>query len=241
MFELSPLETFLIVAVVTVAACIQGSIGFGWAMIAAPVAVLIEPDFVPGPMILSGLLLTVLLTYRERNNIDLEGVRWMGLGSVGGIVISSVILIFISSNGFTILFSILVLMAVALSAIGLSVMLTKRNLFVAGMLSGFMGTASSIGGPPVALIYQHATGPKLRGTLSAFFLTLGILALFALLAVGWLEGDDLPLALILLPGLIIGYASSRFTTGILDRYSMRPAVLILSAAAAIAVLVRAVI
>lgn len=240
MFPVSPFEAVAVSAIVAVGACVQGSIGFGWAMLAAPFIVLIEPDFVPGPVILAGILLVILLTYRERRAIDTSGVKWMSLGSVPGIAGASVVLMIISSTAFTIMFSMLVLLAVALSATGLSVALSNRNIFISGLLSGFMGTMSSIGGPPVALLYQHARGDQLRGTLSAFFLICASMALIALGVVGWLGSDELKLALVLIPGLIIGFAASKFTTRVLDQHSLRPAVLALSAMAAIAVLVRTV-
>ncbi len=241
MFTVSPLEAIAVCAIVALGACIQGSIGFGWAMLSAPFIVLIEPDFVPAPMILSGLVLTLLMTCRERKFIDIRGVKWMSLGSVPGIAGAASVMSVISAMGFTITFSILVLLAVALSAIGLSVMLSNRNLFLAGLLCGFMGTMSSIGGPPVALIYQHAKGNQLRGTLSAFFVICGVLALIGLTMAGWMGTNELKLALILIPGLVIGYVVSRFTARILDKYSLRPAVLILSALAAVTVLARALL
>ena len=241
MLPISLLEAITVTLIVAVGACIQGSIGFGWAMLAAPFIVLIEPDFVPGPMIMAGVLLVVLLTYRERGGIDKRGVKWMVAGCVPGIVVASAILSIISTTGFTIIFAVLVLLAVLLSAIGLSVILSNKNLFLAGLLSGLMGTMSSIGGPPVALIYQHTAGAKLRGTLSVFFLICASLALVGLLVVGWLGIDELELALILIPGLIIGFIASRFTARLFDRHSIRPAVLILSASAAAGVLIRTVL
>ncbi|MFO8101743.1 MAG: sulfite exporter TauE/SafE family protein [Dehalococcoidia bacterium] len=241
MFPVSPFEAIGVCAIVAVGACIQGSIGFGWAMLSAPFIVLIEPDFVPAPAILAGIVLVILMTWRERKSIDKRGVQWMAGGCVPGIVGASAILLVISATGFTITFSVLVLLAVALSAAGISVVLSNRNLLMAGLLSGFMGTMSSIGGPPVALIYQHSPGAKLRGTLSAFFLISASLALIGLFLVGKLGTNELKLALVLIPGLLAGYYISRFTIKILDRYSLRPAVLILSAMAAIAVLVRALV
>jgi len=240
MLPISPLEAITVTLIVAVGACIQGSIGFGWAMLAAPFIVLIEPDFVPAPMILSGILLVVLMTYREREHIDKREVKWMALGCIPGIAGASAILSVISTSGFAITFAVLVLLAVLLSAIGLSVILSNRNLFLAGLLSGLMGTMSSIGGPPVALVYQHTTGAKLRGTLSAFFLICASLALTGLLVVRWLGIDELKLALVLIPGLIIGFIASRFTARLLDHRSIRPAVLILSASAAVGVLIRAI-
>lgn len=241
MLSLSYPEIAGVVSIVTIGACIQGSIGFGWAMLAAPFIVLIEPDFVPAPAIMAGILLVVLMTWRERKFIDKRGVQWMSAGCIPGIAGAAGVLSVISATGFTIAFSILVLLAVALSAIGLSVMLSNRNLFLAGLFSGFMGTMSSIGGPPVALIYQHTSGSKLRGTLSAFFLICATMALGGLFLAGKLGPGEVKLALILVPGLVIGFVLSRFTTRMLDRHTVRPAVLTLSALAAVAVLVRAIV
>ncbi len=238
---MSPFEIILSSIIVAIAACVQGSIGFGLAMLAAPLLVLIEPDLVPAPLIVNGLLLTFLMTYRERKAIDVRGVTWMATGCVPGIVVASVVLTVISADGFTILFSILVLLAVTISALGYSIRLTRTNVLIAGTLSGFMGTTSSIGGPPVALIYQNAPGAQMRGTLSAYFFICAILALIGLFFVGWFGIDELWLALSLLPGLIIGFAVSSITKGTLDQYSLRPAVLGLSAMAAIAVLARALL
>ena len=76
------------------------------------------------------------------------------------------------------------LYSVLLSASGLQLLPTPRSLIGAGTLSGFMGTTSSIGGPPMALLYQGTEGIRLRGTLAVFF-TIGVLiSLVALTAVG---------------------------------------------------------
>jgi uncharacterized membrane protein YfcA len=238
---MSPIEIIVSSIIVAIAACIQGSIGFGLAMLAAPLLVLIEPDLVPAPLIVNGLLLTFLMAYRERKAIDVSGVVWMSTGCVPGIVAASIVLTVISADGFTILFSILVLLAVVLGVLGYSIRFTKTNVLIAGTFSGFMGTTSSIGGPPVALIYQNTPGVQMRGTLSAYFFICGILALIGLFFVGWFGIDELWLALSLLPGLIIGFAVSSITTGKLDQYSLRPAGLGLSAMAAIAVLARALL
>lgn len=241
MLPVSPFEIIIVTIIVAFGACIQGSIGFGWAMLAAPFVVLIEPDFVPAPMILSGILLVLMMTWKERKSIDTNGVKWMAIGCIPGIVGASAAIWILSATGFTIAFSILVLLAVLLSAIGISVVLSDRNLFLAGLLSGFMGTMSSIGGPPVALIYQHATGEKLRGTLSAFFLICASLALVGLSIAGNLGVHELKLAPVLIPGLVIGFMASRSVSGFIDRYPIRPAVLILSMIGAVMVLIWAVV
>src|SRR5690606_39990084 len=46
----------------------------------------------------------------------------------------------------------------------------RSTQLAAGMVSGTTGTAAGIGGPPIALLYQHRAGPVVRSTLSATFL-----------------------------------------------------------------------
>ena len=73
---MSPLEIAAVFSVVTAAACIQGAIGFGMALIAAPLLVLIEPDPVPGPLISSSLVLVSLIALRDRAHVDFRTVRF---------------------------------------------------------------------------------------------------------------------------------------------------------------------
>ena len=45
---------------------------------------------------------------------------------------------------------------------------TAPAMFSAGFLSGFMGTSSSIGGPPMALVLQHEENDFIRANMAAF-------------------------------------------------------------------------
>ncbi len=55
---------------------------------------------------------------------------------------------------------------------------------LAGAASGVLGTATAIGGPPMALVWQRNTGARLRGTMSGFFLVGSVMSIAAL-AVDW--------------------------------------------------------
>lgn len=101
-----------------------------------------------------------------------------------------------------------------------------------------MGTAVSIGGPPIALLYQHETGPRIRGTLSAFFLIGVSLSLVGLHLIGRFGWQEILIALSLVPGILLGFALSRRLTHLLDRGYVRRAILVFSAVSALAVLVR---
>jgi uncharacterized membrane protein YfcA len=89
-------------------------------------------------------------------------------------------------------------------------------------------------------VYQRASGPRIRGTLSGFFIFGSGASLVAVLAVGRFGLPELALSVSLLPGVLLGFAISRWTAPILDRGAIRPFVLGLSFATGMAVLVRAV-
>ena len=116
---------------------------------------------------------------------------------------------------------------------------TATNVFAGGVGSGFVGTLSSVGGPLMALMYQRESGPRIRGTLGAIF-TLGcIVSLTGLWCAGHFGLLEFTLGLLLMPGVLIGFALSRYTTGRIDRGHMRPAVLLISAISSLAVILRA--
>ena len=51
-----------------------------------------------------------------------------------------------------------------------------------------MGTISSVGGPPVALLYQDERGSEVRGTLSSIFAVGALFSLVVLAVVGEFGG-----------------------------------------------------
>ena len=72
---------------------------------------------------------------------------------------AGLLLAVVSDDALSLLFAVLVLLAVGLSVAGWHLAKTRPNLVGVGVLSGFMGTVSGIGGPPIALVYQQADGP----------------------------------------------------------------------------------
>lgn len=236
MSSLSPVEIALALAVMLAGATVQGSIGFGMGLLVAPILALIEPRFAPGPILMNGVTLTALVAWRERRHIRLEYVRWMLAGSVFGYAAAGAVLALVSAEGFAIAFGLLVLLAVALSAVGHELRVSRRSLVGAGALSGFMSTMIAIGGPPVALLHQDSDGPTFRGTLSAFFVVSASAALGTLALAGRMGRSELELGALLLPALVSGFGLSYLTRGLLDERGIRPVILALSGAAGLALI-----
>lgn len=192
-------------AVILVAAgAVQGATGFGFGMLAAPILVVIEPALVPGPMLLMGAAISISVSIREGHAIDTAGFATSLSGRIVATGIAALCLSLFSQATFSYLFAILILVAVALSLTRLRVAPRGWPLFIAGFASGFMGTITSIGAPPMALVYQRTAGPTVRATLSAFFAVGAVVSIVALVAARELWIDDVLLALTLLPFALSG-------------------------------------
>lgn len=230
-------QLLLACAVVTVGSLVQGTIGFGNALVSAPLLLLIQPSLVPGPFTIAGIALNLLMLSGDRGSAD-PRIRWAAVGLVPGTVVAGVALAIMSDHALAVTASSFVLVAVLLSAGGLTIVPGPGSLLVTGAVSGFMGTVSSVGGPPVALLYQRAGGPRLRATLARFFVVSSSLALVAIVAAGRLDGDQLRAGIAMLPGALAGWLVARRLVGRVDRLTMRPVVLSVSAISAALVLVR---
>ncbi len=235
---MSPLEIAVVMLCSCVGFTLQGAVGFGMGILSSPIFVLIDTRLVPGPVLLSTMLFTTMLTIREHRAIDLGGLRWAVAGRIVGTIPAAVLLALLPAEQLGLLFGGIVLLAVVISVSGVHVAPRPASLLAGGVLSGIMGTIAAIGGPPMALLYQHAPGAQVRGTLSSLFLVGTVISLTALVVVGRFGLDELRLTLALLPGVFFGFFVSRRIASRLDRGYTRPAVLSVAAVAGLLVIVR---
>jgi uncharacterized protein len=230
----------LLVAGLVVAggACLQGTIGFGLGVLATPIIALVEPGFLPGPLILVAGLLTLFVLWREHDQVDLGGAGWALAGRVPGTLLGALAVASLPAQPLLIMIALLILAAVVLSVAGQAMARTTPTLLLAGALSGFMATAASIGGPPIALAYQDVSGPVLRATLSAYFLVGSALSLGSLALFGQFGRAQLVAGLLLVPFMLVGAVLSPLVTRHLDQSRLRAAVLTVSGLSAVALLIR---
>lgn len=230
----------LIAAIIAIicAGAVQGSTGFGFNMLAAPILVVIDPVFVPAPMLLMALLVSAGGMIREFSSVDRIGLRF----ALGGRLISSALAVLclglLDEGTFAMVFAVLVLLAVGLSIAGFKLKASPRNLFAAGSISGFMGTLTSIGAPPMAMVYQLSTGPVMRATLSAYFVFGAAISLIALGVAGHITRADILLALALTPVAFIGFFFSNWLKEFVDRGRVGRVILFTSTASAILLVVK---
>jgi uncharacterized membrane protein YfcA len=219
-------------------AAVQGCVGLGMGLVAAPVMALLDPTLVPATILLVTSVLPVLTSARELDDVDWSGLRFALGGRLPGVVLGSWIVVTQPPRTTAIVVAVVVLGAVALSVTSWDARPTPRALLVAGVVSGVSGTATSIGGPPVAMLYQRASGSTLRSTMGVYFLVGNVLSGTALALAGEIGQRELLRALALLPFLLAGFWLSGPLRARIDAGWLRAAVLGISAAGAVVLLVR---
>lgn len=235
---MSILQFLAATVVMAIGSVLQGSIGFGLALFAAPLLALIDSHLAPGPLLVANVVLTAFMARREWGAVRFGDLGWSLGGRLVGIVIAVTIMAGLSPRGIDLFFGGMVLLGVVITALGLSFTLNPGTLVGAGVASGIMGTATAIGGPPMAIVYSREKGPQFRGTLSLYFTIGAIMSAVGLWWKGRFGFVDLTSGLLLCPGVLLGYLASGRFIGLVDRKGLRPAVLLVSAVSAIVLMVK---
>lgn len=223
---------------VGIGACLQGVGGLGFAMFCAPLGALLFPELVPGPLIALACPLSLMAALRERQAIDWSQAGTGLAGRVLGTAGAALCLALLSADTLALLFALLILLAVALSLGGWRVEPTRRNVLLAGLASGVMGTITSAGAPPFAIALQRQRADRLRATLGCIFFAGSAVSLAMLAAIGRMGWRELQLALLLAPWMVAGFAVSGRLAGLLRQRSPRPLLLALATAGALGILLQ---
>ena len=237
---LSPTAWMVAIAIVVAGSMLQSTTGFGLALVSAPVLVLLDPTLVPGVVLAVATPLAMVMLIRERAHLDLNAIRWALLGRVLGAFGGSWAVLVLGTRDLSIAFALSLLLAVAMSVAGFSLAnLTPGAMLGAGFASGVTGTATSVGGPIMALALQHESGPRLRTMMASFMAFGGMASLTLLTLIGEFGRREATLGLFLAPVSLIGIVLSCWTVHLFDRDHTRPTVLTFATVAAIIILIRA--
>lgn len=211
----------IIAAAIVLASCMQASIGFGMGMLAAPIVAIVDPALIPATLIMLATILTLFVVIREHQAIDIRGTGWALAGRIPGTVAGALLLAAMPEQVLALALAGVVLLGVVLTSAGWMPAPHKRNLVVAGAASGVLGTATSIGGPPMALVWQGSTGAQLRGTMNGFFLIGSVISVGVLALTGEVHATTLRAFVLMLPAVVVGYLLSRLMNRALDRRRQR--------------------
>lgn len=238
---MDPTTYAVIATAVLVGATVQATVGLGVGLVAAPVTALLEPELMPGALLMVAVLLPCLTLVVDHHDIDWSGLGWALPARVPGTLVGLWVVTELSARQLGTVVGVVVLGAVGATWRAFRVPVNRATLSAAGFASGVTGTATSIGGPPIAIVYQHRPAREIRTTMAVYFLIGAAFSLAALLVTGDLTDEQAVASLELLPWLVAGTALGAVARRRVPAHVVRPAVLLVSAASALVLLVRSVL
>ncbi len=178
---------------------VQGAVGFGMGVVAGPLILLLEPQLMPSVIVFIGTCLSFIIMFQYRDSLSLRELFFAFLGRIPGTFAAGYLLFIISKSQLSLLLGVSVLIVVLLSVTSLKLKPTRLSLFIGGFISGVMGTATGIGGPPVALLLQNEQPERLRANLAGYFAITGLLSLVILHFSGYFSYSQFKYSLLMLP------------------------------------------
>lgn len=218
---------------------VQGLVGLGLGLVGAPVATLVAPELMPGLLLCTAAVLPLLQLAGNREQIDWRGLAWSLPSRVPGTALGVWLVVSFTERQLSVAVGVMVLAAVLLTWHTVTVPITPGTLVGAGLISGVTSTATSIGGPPIAILYQHRSPVQIRSTLAVYFTLGAFLSLGGLGISGQLQVREVWLAVLLVPCLLAGLWLSRRVDTRVPAVHIRNIMLLVCAASALTLLVRA--
>lgn len=228
----------VLAATLVVGATVQGLVGLGVGLVSAPVVTLLEPDLMPGMLLFMGFFTPALSLVADRTDIDWRGLAWSLPFRVPGTVLGVLLVTVVDDRALGVAVGAMVLLSVLVTWRTVRIPLNRLSLSVAGTISGVTATATSIGGPPIAVLYQHERAARIRNTLAVYFAAGAVFSLVGLAIAGELTSAEVGVAALMLPFVALGLALAAVARRRLPTDRIRTGVLVVCALSAVALLVR---
>lgn len=235
---MDPTSIALFSVVTVVAAFVQATFGFGFAIVAVPILTLIDPAWVPVPQLYASVALCVMVFVREREHADWRAVRWTSVGRIPGTAAGALLLLIAVQSTLDVMIGGLVLVAVVIVGFGRPINRTPASEFVVGAASSAGAVVAAIGGPPIALLYKDEKGSVARASLALIALVGNIMAIGIRLCIEPLDTFPIFLGLMAIPSVAIGVFLSRFAHAAVEGVWLRRVILLLCTVSGVGLLIR---
>ncbi|KKI91492.1 membrane protein [Bacillus sp. SA1-12] len=163
----------IFIGIILVGSVLQTSTGFGFSIMATPfLLMLFQPQEAIQINIILSLIISILLIWKIRTDIDYMILKRFTYGSIVGVPFGILIFISININSFKLAVSLLLLLLTLLLICKFKVKSTQFRDYIIGGLSGLLTTSIGMPGPPLLLYFTGTDTEKgkLRATTLAFYL-----------------------------------------------------------------------
>ncbi len=224
--------------VVFLAAVLQAATGVGFAMVAVPLLALINLAWVPAPMLICNIALSIAIMSRGRRELERSEAPPLVLGLALGTFAGAGILTLFEDRGLGVLIGAIIVTAVLASLFTPQLRITRLRLLSAAFVGGATGAIAAMHGPPLIILYQRERPEKVRATMAGVFVFGCILALGSFWFAELLGWEQIWRGLVLLPGVALGFVAGKALGGRMSPRVVRYAMLTLAGSAGLLLLAR---
>ena len=171
-----------VIAISFLATLIRSTFGFGESLVAVPLLALVMPIEVAVPLsVLVSVLVALVVVVQDRRSIHLDSAKWLVVFAALGIPVGLAVLVYADERIVKIVLGALIVLYSGYSLLAERLKPLERDdrrwLFACGFLSGVMGGAYGLNGPPL-VVYGNLRrwgAQHFRATLQAYFLPASLL------------------------------------------------------------------
>src|SRR5690242_11266405 len=150
------LLTLYILIIIFIATLVRSTFGFGESLVAVPLLILLIPVEIAVPLsVLLSILIAAVVVVQDRNQIHFDSAKWLIIFAFLGIPFGLFILVYANENTIKSALGLIIIMYSLYSMFsknGVTLQTDdKKWLFVCGFLSGILGGAYGLNGPPLVV------------------------------------------------------------------------------------------
>ena len=201
--------TVHVLVVVFLATLIRSVFGFGEALVAVPLLALRIPVTVAAPLaVLVSVIVAGVIVVQDWRKIELRSAVWLGVSSLFGIPLGLLLLTRVDGHVVKIILGVLIVGFSVYSLTGRKSLHLERDhrgwLLGSGFLSGILGGAYGMNGPPLAVYgaLRRWSPQHFRATLQGYFLPASLAGLMGYVMVGLWAPAVTRYFLLALPGAL---------------------------------------
>ncbi len=174
---------FAVLLISFFATLVRSSLGFGEALVAVPLLLFFLPAEVAVPLaVMLSVVIALVIVIQDHKKIHFDSAKWLILYALLGLPLGIYILTNADEGIMKIMLALLILLYSLYSLFSKKQQTLKKDskwgLFLCGFLSGILGGAYGLNGPPL-VIYGNLrswTPTHFRATLQAYFLPVSLLS-----------------------------------------------------------------
>lgn len=171
------LTIILILAISFIASLVRSTLGFGDSLLAVPLFLFFLPVGVAVPLsVMISITIALVIVIQDHSNIHFKSAKWLIIYAAPGIPLGLFILIYGNETFAKMGLGFLIIIYSLFSLFGKSTFTLQQDnklwLFICGFLSGILGGAYGLNGPPLVVYgnLRNWAAKHFRATLQAYFL-----------------------------------------------------------------------